>query len=99
MRQMSVSLTASISVVVHVLDRAVKTKGTRRMMCCLITFCAAFSAVGAEKPPDHVVWQGAQGLPGSGKHIVYIANDHEYRSEESLAALARIMAKHYGFKC
>ena len=34
-----------------------------------------------------------------GKHIVFLAGDHEYRSEESLPALARIMAKHYGFKC
>ena len=34
-----------------------------------------------------------------GQHIVFLAGDHEYRSEESLPALARILAKHYGFKC
>ena len=28
-----------------------------------------------------------------------IAGDHEYRSEETLPALARILARHYGFKC
>jgi trehalose utilization protein len=48
--------------------------------------------------PHLVVYQGDQG-PGRGKHIVFLAGDHEYRSEESLPALARIMAKHYGFKC
>ena len=36
---------------------------------------------------------------GRGKHIVFLAGDHEYRSEETLPALARILAKHHGFKC
>jgi type 1 glutamine amidotransferase len=48
--------------------------------------------------PNLVVYQGTTG-PGAGKHIVFLAGDHEYRSEESLPALARILAKHYGFKC
>ena len=48
--------------------------------------------------PNRVVWEGDKG-PGKGKHIVFIAGDHEYRGEESLPALARIMAEHYGFKC
>jgi hypothetical protein len=48
--------------------------------------------------PHLVVYEGDTG-PGRGKHIVFLAGDHEYRSEESLPALARIMARHYGFKC
>jgi len=48
--------------------------------------------------PHLVVYEGTKG-PGAGKHIVLLAGDHEYRSEESLPALARILAKHYGFKC
>jgi hypothetical protein len=44
-----------------------------------------------------VVYQGTSG-PGQGKHIVLLAGDHEYRSEEALPALARILARHYGFK-
>ena len=47
---------------------------------------------------DSLVYEGGDG-PGAGKHIVLIAGDHEYRSEESLPALGRIMAKHLGFKC
>ncbi|QRR02116.1 ThuA domain-containing protein [Dyadobacter sandarakinus] len=54
------------------------------------------------KADDHsryrVVYKGDKG-PGVGKNIVFIATDHEYRSEESLPALARIMAKRYGFTC
>lgn len=45
-----------------------------------------------------VVYQGDEGA-GQGKHIVFLAGDHEYRSEETLPALARILAKHHGFKC
>ena len=45
-----------------------------------------------------IVYQGEEGL-GKGKHIVFIASDHEYRSEETLPALARILSKHHGFKC
>jgi type 1 glutamine amidotransferase len=48
--------------------------------------------------PHLVVYQGDKG-PGAGRHIVFLAGDHEYRSEESLPALARILARHYGFKC
>lgn len=45
-----------------------------------------------------VVYEGASG-PGLGKHIVFLAGDHEYRSEETLPELARILAKNHGFKC
>jgi hypothetical protein len=47
---------------------------------------------------DFVVYEGDAG-PGKGKHIVFIASDHEYRGEETCPAIARILAKNYGFKC
>lgn len=47
--------------------------------------------------PSQVVYQGADG-PGTGKHVVLIAGDHEYRSEELLPALGRILAERFGFK-
>ena len=47
---------------------------------------------------EWVVYEGDSG-PGKGKHIVFIASDHEYRGEETCPAIARIMAKRYGFKC
>jgi hypothetical protein len=47
---------------------------------------------------EPLVYAGAAG-PGKGKHIVFLAGDHEYRSEETLPALARLLAKHHGFKC
>lgn len=41
---------------------------------------------------------GAEG-PGKGKHVVLIAGDEEYRSEESLPMLAGILSRHHGFDC
>ena len=45
-----------------------------------------------------LVYEGSEG-PGKGMQIVFLAGDHEYRSEETLPALARIMAKNFGCKC
>lgn len=45
-----------------------------------------------------VEYRGSDGL-GKGKHIVFISGDEEYRSEESLPQLAKILAKHHGFHC
>ena len=33
------------------------------------------------------------------KHLVLIASDHEYRAEETIPALARILAVHHGIDC
>lgn len=44
-----------------------------------------------------ITYIGGEG-PGKGKHIVFVASDHEYRAEETCPALARILAKHHGFK-
>jgi type 1 glutamine amidotransferase len=37
--------------------------------------------------------------PGKGKHVVLVSGDEEYRSEEALPQLAKILAKHHGFTC
>lgn len=44
-----------------------------------------------------ITYEGTSG-PGKGKHIVFVASDHEYRAEETCPALARILAKRHGFK-
>lgn len=36
---------------------------------------------------------------GNGRHIVFVSGDEEYRSEEALPQLAKILNKHHGFKC
>ncbi len=47
---------------------------------------------------EWVVYEGNEG-PGNGKHIVLVSGDEEYRSEEALPALGKILAVHHGFKC
>lgn len=50
------------------------------------------------KPTEWVVYPGGAGI-GAGKHIVLISGDEEYRSEEALPQLGKILSKHHGFKC
>jgi hypothetical protein len=45
-----------------------------------------------------IVYDGFDG-PGKGIHIVLVSGDEEYRSEETLPQLGKILAKHHGFKC
>lgn len=47
---------------------------------------------------DWVTYEGTNG-PGLGKHIVFLSGDEEYRSEEGLPMLAKILATRHGFKC
>jgi type 1 glutamine amidotransferase len=70
------------------------------MKLTALTLLAALTlpVLAAAQNPHLVVYEGEQG-PGHGRHIVFLAGDHEYRSEETLPALARILARHYGFRC
>ena len=45
-----------------------------------------------------IVLKGAGGI-GHRVHIVLVSGDEEYRSEQALPQLARILATHYGFNC
>ncbi|MCA8987968.1 MAG: ThuA domain-containing protein [Planctomycetaceae bacterium] len=67
-------------------------------MRLLMTFLAFLLAPAWTFGAEPLVYQGKSG-PGLGKHIVFLAGDHEYRSEETLPALARILAKHHGYTC
>ncbi len=64
--------------------------------CLLVTLFVNLLTLTASADP--LVYEG-DAKPGAGKHIVFLAGDHEYRSEETLPALARILAVHHGFKC
>ena len=57
---------------------------------------ATLSAPTSQDVPHRVDYHG-NGGPGAGKYVVFLAGDHEYRSEEILPAMARIMAHRFGF--
>jgi hypothetical protein len=65
--------------------------------------CAAFAAASLATAapaaePLWVTYEGGAG-PGRGKHVVLVSGDEEYRSEEGLPQLGKILAKHHGFRC
>src|SRR5258708_17307069 len=64
----------------------------------LWVLCLQFALADCARAGEWVVYEGKQG-PGKGKHIVFISGDEEYRSEESLPMLAKILAVRHGFKC
>jgi hypothetical protein len=60
------------------------------LVCC----CVAATARGE----DWVSYQGGEG-PGKGKHVVFLSGDEEYRSEEGLPMLAKVLSQRHGFTC
>jgi hypothetical protein len=64
----------------------------------LLILTAGIALFPAEPPGPWLVLEGTEG-PGKGKHIVFVSGDEEYRSEEALPQLAKILAKHHGFQC
>ncbi len=77
-------------------------KWTRAAVCGLavvMVVCLAGGLKAAQKADKPwVVYEGKAGA-GVGKHIVFVTGDEEYRSEESMPLLAKILAVHHGFKC
>ena len=72
-------------------------KGVR----CLIVSCIAAAALlgnVAQADDEWIVLPGGE-EPGKGKNIVLVSGDEEYRSEEALPQLAKILSKHHGFTC
>lgn len=66
-----------------------------------LVFALVFSAPALAQPNEPVQWitiEGEEG-PGKGKHIVFVSGDEEYRSEEALPMLAKLLAIRHGFRC
>jgi hypothetical protein len=58
-------------------------------------------SVGPAPARDEEQWltYAGGGGPGRGKKIVLIAADQEYRSEQSMPMMAKILSTHHGFDC
>lgn len=67
-----------------------------RKLLALTIFLASIFASRADD--NYLHFPGKAG-PGKGKTIVFIAGDEEYRSEESLPMLAKILSQRHGFDC
>ena len=69
-----------------------------RLSAFLCSLCLWISStvVLAADAPLWVVYEGKEG-PGVGKQIVLVSGDEEYRSEECLPQLGKILAVRHGF--
>lgn len=61
-----------------------------------LAFGTAFAEVKMEAGAGTLKFTGGEG-PGKGKHVVLLAGDEEYRSEEAMPLMARILAEKHGF--
>lgn len=62
--------------------------------------CGTVNALAQSSGQDRpwVRYEGGEG-PGEGRHIVLVSGDEEYRSEEALPMLGKILAVRHGFTC
>jgi len=75
-----------------------QNKRARILGTMLLAAWSCLWSVSAKADDPWIVFPGGEG-PGQGKHIVLVTGDEEYRSEESMPQLAKILALSHGFKC
>jgi len=66
-----------------------------KTIICLLISCLFNSYVHSAQ---WITFNGARGV-GLGKHIVLVSGDEEYRSEEAMPMLGKLLADKFGFKC
>ena len=62
----------------------------------LLLFAASLATAAAQSA---LVFNPPAGVTAKNKHIVLLSGDEEYRSEEALPMLAKILSQRHGFKC
>jgi putative heme-binding domain-containing protein len=67
-------------------------------LLAILFFAAWLPSAARAAAPDWITYEPKPG-PGQGKHVVFLAGDEEYRSEEGLPMLAKILSQRHGFKC
>lgn len=69
-----------------------------RRIICSIALVLTCGPVCAADSPQWLTYPGGEG-PGKGKRIVLITAEQEYRSEQSMPMMAKILSTHHGFDC
>src|SRR5215212_2860015 len=77
----------------------------RSVIVSLLVGCAMLEGINSARAqqagaqgPLFIPYEAKDG-PGPGKHVVFVSGDEEYRSEEGLPMLAKILSQRHGFKC
>lgn len=63
-----------------------------------LLLCAQTFAHPVPESSEWLTYPGGDG-PGKDRHIVLIAADQEYRSEQSMPMMAKVLSAHHGFEC
>jgi type 1 glutamine amidotransferase len=74
-------------------------RGCARGLIFLMTMFILSGLAPAQAAEEPWLSFRGEGGPGRGKKVVLIASDQEYRSEEVMPQLARILSKRHGFDC
>ena len=69
-----------------------------RRFFCSVALTLSCGHTRAEDSPQWLTYPGGEG-PGKGKHVVIISAEQEYRSEQSMPMMAKILSTHHGFDC
>ena len=80
-----------------------RVKQLATLLACLLAAVACETPEGpgttsAEESPYLLRYEPGDGA-GNGRHIVLVSGDEEYRSEEGLPMMARMLSTHHGFRC
>src|ERR1043166_3013854 len=67
-----------------------------RSLSALLTLAVAVSTANAQST---LVFTPPSSVAAKNKHVVLLSGDEEYRSEEALPMLAKILSQRHGFKC
>lgn len=67
-------------------------------LCFWLTPFLMLATAATAEPTNWITYAGGLG-PGRGKHVVLVSGDEEYRSEEGLPMLAKILSQRHGFRC
>jgi hypothetical protein len=71
----------------------------RRSLVMLVGALGLSSTVRVVAAPSPTITYEAKLGPGAGRHLVFLTGDEEYRGEEGLPMLAKILSQRHGFKC
>jgi len=70
------------------------------MRLLLVLLAGALALAPSKAAETSITYAAKPGVvAGGGRHVVLLAGDEEYRSEEALPMLAKILSQRHGFKC
>ncbi|MEX0599843.1 MAG: hypothetical protein WD205_04305, partial [Rhodothermales bacterium] len=66
-------------------------------VCVTVLGLLSLPAAAVGQPAPWITFEGSEGA-GQGKHVVFVTGDEEYRSEEGMPMLGKILAERHGFR-